>query len=71
MPQLKDSPARRLRILMADRDVNTSELSYLSGVSVNTISRLRTGQSKRPNWDTVLAICDALHCKPRDIWYDR
>ncbi|GMA65755.1 helix-turn-helix domain-containing protein [Alicyclobacillus fastidiosus] len=38
--RVKDDPAARLRVLMAERDINTRELAQLTGLNERTISRV-------------------------------
>ncbi|MDT9726504.1 XRE family transcriptional regulator [Xylanibacillus composti] len=49
-----------LRMLMAERDINTTELSDKSGVSVTTISNLRNGRIRQPKKSTLEAVARAL-----------
>ncbi|GIQ69924.1 hypothetical protein XYCOK13_27480 [Xylanibacillus composti] len=51
---------RMLRMLMAERDINTTELSDKSGVSVTTISNLRNGRIRQPKKSTLEAVARAL-----------
>lgn len=67
---LRKDPATRLKIVMADRDVNTQELAYMTGLSPGTISRLRSGNVRRPKSDTVYLIAEALGVKVNSIWPD-
>lgn len=56
----------KLAIAMVNADVGSSKaLAALSGVSVNTISRLRNGGSvKLP---TLKRLADALNVSPADL----
>jgi DNA-binding Xre family transcriptional regulator len=69
--RVKEDPATRLRVFMAERDINTLELSQMTGLSRRTISCLRTGKITRPNIDTIYLISDALNVHPNDIWLKR
>jgi len=42
-------------------------LAKKSGVSYNTLWRLKKGSAKSINFDTLEKICRALKCKPGDI----
>ncbi|MFB5192931.1 helix-turn-helix domain-containing protein [Alicyclobacillus fastidiosus] len=68
--RVKDDPAARLRVLMAERDLNVQELADITGLSRVTISRLRTGWVERPTYDTARLIADALGVKLNNIWPD-
>ena len=67
----KQDPATKLRIIMAERDINTQELADLAGVSRSTISSLRTGRVRNPNPDTAYLIAKALGVKTNSIWPNR
>ncbi|WAH39485.1 helix-turn-helix domain-containing protein [Alicyclobacillus dauci] len=70
MRAVKDNPAKRLRVLMAERDINTQELAYMSGVHKNTIAAIRTGETTKPNSETRYRIARALGVKVNSIWPD-
>ena len=65
-----DSSAR-LRAIMAELDINVSELAEKSGVSKTTISTLRHDSKRKPNTDTALLLARALGVKTSSIWDDR
>lgn len=69
--RVKDDPAARLRVLMAQRDLNTRELADLSGVSEATISGLRSGRVRTPKIETAYLIADILGVDPNRIWPNR
>lgn len=66
--RVKDDPAARLRVLMAERDLNVNELSEKSGIHRNTITALRNGETRRPNRETRYQIAGALGVRLNDIW---
>lgn len=66
----KDSAAQ-FRTLMAELDINVSELADKSGVSKATISALRHDPERRPNSDTALLLARALGVRTSSIWADR
>ena len=68
---LRKDPAAKLRMLMAERDINVSELAYMTGLSRDTISALRTGRTKCPNPDTAHLIATALGVRTSSIWPNR
>lgn len=61
-------PGRKLRVLMSDLDVRVQELSYMSGVSEATITRIRNGRIDRPHIDTAIALCEALGVHLEDVF---
>jgi DNA-binding XRE family transcriptional regulator len=66
----KLDPATKLRMLMAERDINVSELADRSGVSKATISALRYNPQRRPNIETARLIANALGVRINSIWPD-
>ena len=52
----------RLLELMTYRNMSISELSNVSGLSVETIKNLVYGRVSDPRLSTLLPICDALNC---------
>lgn len=63
-------PGRKLRILMAREDINTTELAAKTGLSLATISNLRTGKIVKPQLLTAQLIADALNVETHRIWSD-
>lgn len=57
----------RLDRVMADRKVTLSQLALQVGISTVNLSNLKTGKVKAIRFSTLDAICQALHCQPRDI----
>ena len=68
---LKKDPATKLRMLMAERDINVGELAYMTGLSRATVSALRTGRTQCPNPDTAHLIATALGVRTSSIWPNR
>lgn len=66
-----DDPATKLRVLMAEKDINTVELAALTGLSTTTVSALRTGRTRCPNPDTAQLIATALGVRTSSIWPNR
>ncbi|WP_369125290.1 helix-turn-helix domain-containing protein [Alicyclobacillus fastidiosus] len=56
---------------MAERDINTQELAELTGLSVNTISSLRSGRVKTPTIENAYLIAEVLGVEPNTIWPNR
>lgn len=58
-----------LRYRMADRHIDDiSDLISRSGVSRNTINKLfRNTQIETVKLETLMRLCDALHCKLSDL----
>lgn len=60
----------RLKILLAERDLNYSKLSEMTGISINAISKMGkeggTG-SKQITYEVLDKICRALDCKVGDL----
>ena len=57
----------RLDRVMADRKISLKELSEMVGVSNVNLSKMKTGKISAIRFSTLVAICEALDCKPGDI----
>lgn len=53
---------KRLKEVMAERDMTISRLAELTGVSEDTIKAIRCGKTKSPGIQLMIAIADALDC---------
>lgn len=55
----------RLKILLAERDLNYTQLSDVTGISVNALSKMGknggTG-AKQITYETLNKLCKALNC---------
>ena len=56
-----------LDVMMARRKVSLNELSDRVGITITTLSKLKTGKAKAIRFSTLDAICKALDCTPADI----
>lgn len=60
----------RLKILLAERDLNYSRLSEITGISINALSKMGkeggTG-SKQITYEVLDKICTALNCQVGDL----
>lgn len=60
----------RLKILLAERDLNYSKLSEMTGISINALSKMGkeggTG-SKQITYEVIDKICRALNCQVGDL----
>ncbi|MDP4552076.1 PAS domain S-box protein [Alkalihalobacillus macyae] len=66
--QYPKDPGKNLRLLMAEMDINTTELATITNLTQATISNLRTGKVKKPNIETARKISAALSEKVSTIW---
>lgn len=57
----------RLKVLLAERDLNYVRLSEMTGISVNTLSRLGRSDTVMISFDTLDKICAALQCQVGDL----
>ncbi|MBB3111714.1 DNA-binding Xre family transcriptional regulator [Paenibacillus phyllosphaerae] len=64
----QDDPAVKLQIMMARRKISAQELSESTGISVQTISKLRNGKILKPQRLTAELLATVLGVKPQDIW---
>jgi len=56
-----------LNVVMAQRNMTTSELAKRVGITPTNISILKTGKSKAIRFSTLEKICAVLDCQPGDI----
>lgn len=60
--------AMKLKIWMAKRDISTGQLSIATGISQQTISKLRNGKIEKPQRLTAELIASELQVDVHDIW---
>jgi lambda repressor-like predicted transcriptional regulator len=53
---------------MAKRDLSASQLSLATGISLQTISKLRNGKISRPQRLTAELIASELRVDVQEIW---
>lgn len=58
----------KLKIWMAKRDVSAGQLSAATGISMQTISKLRNGKIEKPQRLTAELIASELRVDVQDIW---
>lgn len=56
---------KKLWKLLIDRDLKKKDLILMAGISTYTLNKLNSGKSVTT--DTLIKICDALHCELDDI----
>ena len=56
---------KKLWKLLIDRDLKKKDLISMAGISNYTLNKLNSGKSVTT--DTLIKICDALHCELDDI----
>ena len=56
---------KKLWKLLIDRDLKKKDLILMAGISNYTLNKLNSGKSVTT--DTLIKICDALHCELDDI----
>ena len=60
----------RLKILLAERDLNYSQLSKVTGISVNALSKMgrnRGTGAKQITYEVLEKLCKALECSVGDL----
>lgn len=57
----------RLKVLLAERDLNYTRLNELTGISINALSRLGRGETTEISYGTLDKICAALNCQVGDL----
>lgn len=66
MTDFKNVVRKRLRVLMAEEELNAEQLAAKSGVSVESVRQYLRGETA-PLLETTCKLADALHCTPNDI----
>lgn len=66
----KSTPSVTLKVLMARHNISTQQLSDMTGISQQTISKLRNGKIRKPQRLTAELIAAELLVAPRQIWPD-
>ncbi|HEV8689194.1 MAG TPA: helix-turn-helix transcriptional regulator [Ideonella sp.] len=56
-----------LDVMLARRKMRSRELAERVGITEQNISLLKSGKVRGVRFDTLQAICEALHCQPGDI----
>lgn len=60
----------RLKILLAERDLNYTKLSKMTGISVNALSKMgknRGTGAKQITYDVLEKLCKSLNCSVGDL----
>ncbi|ULL18816.1 XRE family transcriptional regulator [Paenibacillus sp. H1-7] len=63
-----EDPSVRLKIIMAQRNITAQWLSEATGITIQTISKLRNGKIKKPQQLTAKLIASELGVSVSDIW---
>ncbi|WND03588.1 helix-turn-helix domain-containing protein [Temperatibacter marinus] len=56
-----------LDLLLVKRQRKLIDLSEEIGITIANLSKLKTGKAKAIRFTTLLALCEALECKPGDL----
>lgn len=58
----------KLAVVMAERGISNKELAVSTGMTPNSISRLKNRRYlTRVDQDTLNTLCEALNCQPGDL----
>ena len=60
----------RLKILLAERDLNYTQLSKITGISVNALSKMgknRGTGAKQITYEVLEKLCKALDCSVGEL----
>lgn len=60
----------RINNLMVERNLTSSKLSTLAGISRSTLSKFMSGKRKSLELKTLEFICEGLNIKLRDFFND-
>lgn len=66
MTEFKQVLRKRLRVLMAEADMNAEQLSAKSGVSIDAVRQYLRGETA-PRLETACKLAEALGCTPNDL----
>ncbi len=58
----------RLRVLLAEKEINQKELAQITGIQPMTINKLYNNNIVRVPLDAVDKICEALQCDISDLF---
>lgn len=56
-----------LDLLLVKRQMSLTELSEKVGITMANLSILKRGKAKAIRFSTLVALCDALECKPGEL----
>ena len=56
-----------LDLLLVKRKMSLSALSQKVDITIANLSKLKRGHAKAIRFSTLLALCEALDCKPGDL----
>ena len=56
-----------LDLLLVKRKMSLSVLSQKVDITIANLSKLKRGHAKAIRFSTLLALCEALDCKPGDL----
>lgn len=54
--------------LLAERGLTLVQLAALSGITVANLSVLKNDRARAVRFTTLTALCDALDCRPGDLF---
>jgi transcriptional regulator with XRE-family HTH domain len=66
MKKVSTGFAQRLKALREARGLTQIQLAEAAGLNLHGLTKLEQGVGE-PHWPTVLALADALDCKPNDF----
>ncbi len=58
----------RLDELLVARGMTLTKLSEATGITLANLSILKTDKARAIRFSTLVAVCDALHCQPGDLF---
>ena len=57
----------KLDVMLAMRKMRSRELAERIGITEQNLSLLKSGKVRGVRFETLAAICEALHCQPGDL----
>jgi len=68
LADVKGDLGKKLRMVLAEKNISTIELSEMTGLSRGTISNLKSGKINRPHRFTIRVIADALGIDESELY---
>lgn len=66
MQGMKETVSTRLRVRMAEVDMNASQLAAAAKVSADSVRKYRRGETT-PTLEVLCKLAEALNCTPNDL----
>jgi putative transcriptional regulator len=61
----------KLDVMLSERKARSKDLAAYVGITEANLSLLKQGKVKGVRFDTLMRICEFLHCQPGDLLVSR